>query len=121
MIKYKKNYLKCSGSTFKYHIGNNFKKEEVITFDRFISSDKIIKKIETHLSLLTKEQKDKIKVIYGHTAYYGIHKFFNKPHRYVTFIRNPIDRTISLYNFLMTRYYKTSRNKKIWILMISAF
>ena len=64
---------------------------------------------------MSKEQRNKIKVIYGHTVEFGIHKYFDKTPRYVTFFREPFDRMISLYNFLLTSYdyYKLGNSPSI--------
>ncbi len=42
---------------------------------------------------------DKAKVLYGHTSY-GIHRWFGIEPRYITFVRHPIARVISLYNHI---------------------
>ena len=52
-----------------------------------------------YITSLSEKEKEKIKVIIGHHMPYGIHKYFNKKPRYITFLRNPIDRRISEYNY----------------------
>jgi hypothetical protein len=42
---------------------------------------------------------DNIVSIHGHRTFYGLHSMTNRKYRYYTFLRNPIDRVISLYNF----------------------
>src|SRR3989344_1068676 len=117
---------KCAGSTFEYHIRNNFKKEEIIELNEsfiapylqgksiaFLSykeKNKIKKqcfeKFKNYIDELSDDQKNRIKVIYGHYVFYGIHTFLNKNPRYVTFIRNPISMILSAYNFLVLNYYR---------------
>lgn len=113
---------KCAGSTFRCHIEQNFKKEEIIEFynrpnydpiNKILDLPNYRKRVEVYLSSLTKEQIDKIKVIYEHWVPYGIHKFFNKTPRYITFLRNPVERVISDYNSLTTRYFDKSLKDKI--------
>lgn len=48
---------------------------------------------------LTEQERRKIRFIGGHDSYNGIHELFSQKSKYVTFIRNPVERTISLYNF----------------------
>lgn len=53
-----------------------------------------------YIRSLTKEQVEQIRCIGGHDSYYGIHELFpDAEPRYVTFLREPIARTVSLYNF----------------------
>jgi len=98
---------KCAGTTLKYHILKNFKKHEIIHLykERFFNVK--TKKydyfdneldMKLYLNSLSEKQKQKIKVIYGHRAYYGIHKLFNRPVRYITLIREPFSVIKSLYN-----------------------
>lgn len=119
---------KCGGTTFYHHILQNFKKEEILVLhENFFSMEESIyeaakhkdgyewlkqkrkvykKKFEDYIYNLPNTEKDKIKIIYGHYIYYGIHKYFNKIPRYITFVRNPIYRTVSLYNFLVNSFYE---------------
>ena len=99
---------KCAGISFRIHIENNFRSEEIL---KIYCKQRIETEngesiflynrndIDNYLKSLTERQRDKIKVIYGHDVYYGIHKYFDKEPRYFTFLRNPVDRAISLYNF----------------------
>jgi len=67
------------------------------------------KKIVEYLCSLTEKQKNRIKVIYGHQVFYGIHQYFDRPPRYITFLRNPVDRIFSLYNAYRRRTEKGLR------------
>lgn len=102
---------KTAGNTFLYHLENKFREEERIRLYEqdlpelkfsLSTTEKTKEIIYKRFFSLTKRQKDKIKIIYGHLSYYGIHKFFNKPYRYITFVRNPVDRTVSTYNYFST-------------------
>jgi len=113
---------KCAGTTIAYHIRYNFKKDEVISLYPGHGFFNIVKKeyqylrnqqdIEDYLKSLTKEQKDKIKVIYGHAVYYGIHKFFDKNPKYITFFREPFEKIISRYNHIR-KTLELPPNKKV--------
>ena len=94
--------MKCAGTTLNEHIRNSLKENEVLPIYYGVEPPYISKKeeIEVYIKSLTKKQKDKLKVIFGHRVYYGLHKFFpNREVRYIIFLRNPIDRIISHYNY----------------------
>ncbi len=50
---------------------------------------------------LSSDKKEHIKVLVGHFSY-GIHKHFKKPFSYVSFMREPIKRILSAYNYAKT-------------------
>lgn len=103
---------KCAGSTLRYHLERNFQEDEVIFlylhghFDvrnkihEPFRTKKFREAVDTYLSRLTGEQKDRVRVLCGHEIYYGIHQFFpNKEPKYVTFVRHHVVREVSMYNF----------------------
>ncbi|GEM_PF-1226575 len=100
---------KTAGSTFRLHLEKHFSTEErlpvyyVEEFHNLVSNTPEYfserADIDSYLSSLSTEQKDKIKCIYGHQVYYGIHRHFEGEFRYVTFMREPIKRNISAFNF----------------------
>lgn len=46
------------------------------------------------------EKKRRIKVLMGHMPF-GLHVYFSQPSVYITFLRNPLDRLISLYYYIL--------------------
>ncbi len=62
--------------------------------------------INHYLHNLPEEKKNKVCFIYGHLAYYGIHEYFSKPCRYITFVRDPLTRVISTYYQYLRRHQK---------------
>lgn len=54
---------------------------------------------------LTVEQRDRLRFIHGHLDF-GFHEMLNQPCTYITLLRHPIKRIISLYYFV---YYHPSR------------
>jgi len=113
---------KCAGSTFRYHVEHNLKKGEYISlydgeyFDvtemayEYFTPGKRRKEIDEYLARLSDAQKDTIRIVYGHRVYYGIHRFFpGREPRYITFIRHPVARTLSLYNFYRDHVENPSR------------
>jgi len=99
---------KCAGSTFKKALYENLKENEFLT----------IYKPNFYLNSLSEFEKEKIKIILGHNIYYGIHKFFRQRPRYITFIRNPIDRIVSHYNYAVTEF-EINKNKGIFPSVVS--
>jgi hypothetical protein len=67
--------------------------------DRIINKEMVTDLIKS----LPASQRDSIQCIYGHLAYYGIHELFNKEPRYFAFLRNSVNRTLSRYNYLLSK------------------
>lgn len=103
---------KTGGSALIKHVSSKLKAEEILILDYKKlridpDSGKIYdyKKVaDKYLSGLSKEEKDKIKFLTGHAVPYGVHKHFVQPAKYITFLREPIKRTISLYNYFATQH-----------------
>lgn len=57
-----------------------------------------------YMNSLNDREKEKITCIGGHDSYYGIHKLFKATPRYWMFVRDPLARTLSLYNYERTIY-----------------
>ncbi|MDQ0218888.1 hypothetical protein J2S21_001982 [Peribacillus cavernae] len=49
-----------------------------------------------------KMKKSELKVVGGH-CWYGLHQHFDRPYTYFTMLRNPIDRVISEYYYILER------------------
>ena len=79
---------KSAGSTLSKHIVRNLKKGESV----YLENNEDV--------LLNNKMMKKIKYIHGHSTYYGVHRFFPKREvRYITFLRDPVKRIISQYNY----------------------
>ena len=79
---------KTGGSYFrKAVIEANVPLEQIYRFDG------------NYAKFITEINSDKYKVVAGHIPY-GLHSFTVRPVRYITFLREPIDRAISQYYFL---------------------
>lgn len=69
---------------------------------------------EEMLAALSAEQKGQIRLMGGHDLYYGIHQNFLQTPRYFAFFREPVARTISLYNYRRGSYlFHFERSKKL--------
>jgi hypothetical protein len=86
---------KCGGTTFHSILERMYLKEEI--FDIKVIDDLRLNK-EDFISLPPKE-KDKLKLLKGHMEF-GLHKYFSEDSKYITFLRDPIERIISYYFFV---------------------
>lgn len=111
---------KCAGTTFVKHIKKNFSEEEAIDIDKVTLSllkgnskhRDYLSKVNKYFSNFSESRKNKVKVIYGHTVPWGVHKNFNKKAEYFTFLRDPSRRTESLYNYYCTLYYNADKKDR---------
>ena len=55
------------------------------------------------LKNLSKSEREKIKIINTHLGF-GLHEFLSQSYTYITFLRDPVDRVISMYYY----YQKTN-------------
>ncbi|MGB5982842.1 MAG: sulfotransferase family 2 domain-containing protein [Nonlabens sp.] len=100
MTKSEKNIIflhlpKNAGTTFKSILSKYYDKENI--FQVGYNSSGIWNMEELKSS--PKEELAKINLLQGHFNY-GIHEIFERDFRYITMLRNPIERTISFYNYI---------------------
>lgn len=88
---------KTAGTTFKQIIKRNYAQNEIfgLNGDEKYQTDQ-------KLNNLLPDKKDKIKFIGGHINF-GMHESFNDKHnfKYITFLRDPIQREISYYKYVL--------------------
>lgn len=87
--------FKTAGTSFSTNfISENFSENEIYHFDGY-------------LNFFFKKKKG-IKVIKGHSSY-GVHLLFpSAKFKYITFLRDPVDRAISLYYFVKQEKHRNS-------------
>jgi hypothetical protein len=103
---------KTGGSALIKHISSKLKSDEVLILDYNKlqidpDSGKVYdyrKVVDKYLSGLSNGEKAKIKFLTGHVVPYGVHEHFDQPAKYITFLREPIRRTTSLYNYFATQH-----------------
>jgi hypothetical protein len=80
---------KTGGSTLASILNRRFADNDVW---KFFGNE--IEKLEERLE--TKSDVDRLKLLEGH-IHFGWHKYFDKPAKYITVLRNPVDRVVSHY------------------------
>lgn len=88
---------KAGGNTLKSVLNRQYNENErlrIYTYPHFPRDKGIVS-----LKKLSVEEKSKLKLIYGHFAF-GIHKYLPIESKYITFLRDPIDRVISHFYYV---------------------
>ena len=83
---------KTAGGTLRTIIEKNYPKDQII---RTYTNEQV-----NIFKTLPENEKNKLKFIIGHN-YFGLHQFLNGPYSYITMLRDPVDRVISLYYFVL--------------------
>ena len=96
---------RCAGTTIARHLRYNLPRGSRLLLSptpqrKFQQKEEV----DGYIESLPERTKRKVKVIIGHSVYYGIHRYFQRPARYITFLRDPVDRVISNYNYFMEHY-----------------
>jgi hypothetical protein len=89
---------KCGGTTFNSILTKNYSEEETFSI-------KVIDGIKLNTNefiSLPDSQKANINLLKGHLEF-GLHKHFNSPVEYITFLRDPVERIISYYYYVKRR------------------
>lgn len=113
---------KCAGGTIQEHIEsqipeserfgphNPYYKQEIARVLRGSerkqcqTDSTLVKRswIMAYLSSLSPARRNSIRCVYGHAAHYGVHTLFERQPRYFTFLREPLARFVSYYNYIRT-------------------
>lgn len=85
---------KCAGTTIIDHIEKKLKSSSLNLEKKYAT------KCEVWASLVRqKPNVASLASLHGHRVFYGLHKISDRQPRYYTFLRNPVDRLVSLYNY----------------------
>ncbi len=86
---------KSGGTTFNTILERYYDKDEIFAVGYDKNNVWNIHELET----MPTQRKKEINLIRGH-LHVGVHKHFEEDFRYITFIRHPVRRTISFYNYV---------------------
>lgn len=87
---------KTAGTTLRSIIEDNFPADQ----SYFLYIGNALHPGMEEFSALTEEEKRKIKIFSGH-FHFGFHQHLPQPCKYITVLREPVERTISLYHHLL--------------------
>ena len=100
---------KAGGTTMEYILGNCFPGEQY--FSSYVGVPDLAASIASRAMIaerydqLSAEAKQAMRCVAGGHAPMGIHTLFDRPAKYFTIIRNPIDRVISSFYFIRDKTY----------------
>ncbi len=92
---------KTAGTTLRYIIQYQFPASAIC--ELYGSSGSPAQRIDK-LQNLSESSRKKIKIINTHVGF-GLHNYLHQPHTYITFLREPVSRAISMYY-----YYQKTKN-----------
>lgn len=102
---------KTAGTTFFQIVSKQYDENKIFYIDGMN-----VKKSLEHFKSLDNKTRNLYSCIYGHQPF-GMHKFFNEKTYYITLLRDPIERIISHYHYVLrtpTHYlHKTVKSNKI--------
>ncbi|MCB8978082.1 MAG: sulfotransferase family 2 domain-containing protein [Ardenticatenaceae bacterium] len=88
---------KTAGVTIRHLIRKQYRASEMYHHNLLLP-----KEMDEALGNLSSEQKSQIRILWGHLIF-GVHTYLPEPTTYFTFLRNPIERTISHYYYVLSR------------------
>jgi hypothetical protein len=86
---------KAAGTTLNRIMERQFEPTAIFTIDGSRTQESI-----EEFKKLPKAQREKIRVLRGH-MHFGLHEHLPQPSTYITILRDPVDRTISNYYFVL--------------------
>ncbi|BCM93101.1 hypothetical protein IAD21_04989 [Abditibacteriota bacterium] len=96
---------KTAGSTLGANFWCNITSKEALHVECLLDdwqTEGVVREVKAQIA---SRQTEEIRCVFGHWAYWGIHQLV-RPQctpRYITFLREPVERCISLYGYLKTR------------------
>ncbi len=103
---------KTAGTSLRHIVQSQFQPNNVFEFYNLKTQPpKVHKGIEKYHNL-SQAQKKAIKFVSGHIGF-GLHEFLSRPCSYITVLRDPVERVISYYNFLLRNQNIIVKNKTL--------
>ena len=86
---------KTGGTTLRDIIQRQYRSEKILMIPKLEESENILKEVST-------SQINQLKLIQGHLKY-GIHNYFHRRAKYFAIIRDPINRVLSTYYYVLSQ------------------
>ena len=103
---------KTAGTSLRHIVQSQFQPNNVFEFYNLKTQPpKVRKGIEKYQNL-SEAKKNKIEFVSGHVGF-GLHEFLSRPCTYITVLRDPVERVISYYYFLLRNQNVIVKNKTL--------
>ncbi len=91
---------KTAGTTLKHILNERYRGKTVATITRNLNHPDLNDILLDDFKSMPDYKKRKLKFVRGH-IHFGIHEYVANPYNYITILRDPVDRVISLYYFIL--------------------
>lgn len=95
---------KTGGTTFNNHLYNHLSVDEEVVHFGPAGNQWREKREKQHWADRPLQERERARILIGHDVYWGIHDLLpGREPRYMTFIREPADQLVSLYNYSVSK------------------
>jgi hypothetical protein len=103
---------KTAGTSLRHIIQSQFQPQQVFEFYHLKTQPPKVRKGIEKYNNLTANQKKAIKFVSGHVGF-GLHEFLPRPCTYITVLRDPVERVVSYYYFLLRNQNNLVKDKSL--------
>ena len=103
---------KTAGTSLRHIVQSQFQPNHVFEFYNLKTQPPKVRKGIEKYNNLTEARKKSIKFVSGHVGF-GLHEFLSRPCTYITVLRDPVERVISYYYFLLRNQNAIVKDKTL--------